>query len=91
VRANALRGTNGYEATALFWAALTWNQYWYIYNTILNGAYDAFTTQYIRVGFDAYARCNTVMWLPKQVETDGKFFAPKRVLCPLVKIVELAP
>jgi hypothetical protein len=91
IRADALKGFNGYEKTALFWAALTWNQYWYIYNTVLGGAYSAFTTQYIRVGFDAYARCNAVMNLPKQVEVDGKFFAPKRVLCDLVKMIELTP
>lgn len=88
-RADALDGFNGYQTTALFWAAMTWNQYWYIYNTVLGSAYSAFTTQYIRIGQDAYARCNAVMHLPKQVETDGKFFAPKRVKCDLTKVIAL--
>ncbi len=89
IRADASAGFNGYQMTSLFWAALTWNQYWYIYTTILGNAYSGFTTQYIRVGFDAFVRCNAVMHLPKQVETDGKFFAPKRVKCDLLKVVAL--
>lgn len=89
VRADALDGFNGYSVTALFWAAMTWNQYWYIYNTVLGGAYSAFTTQYIRPGFDAYARYNAVMRLPKQVETDAKNNMPKNVRCDLIKLVAL--
>lgn len=89
VRGDALDGFNGYQTTSLFWAALTWNQYWYIYNTILSAAYSGFTTQYIRIGFDTFVRCNAVMHLPKQVETDGKFFAPKRVKCDLTKVVPI--
>lgn len=89
VRADALDLFNGYSQTTLFWAALTWNQYWYIYNTVLGGAFSGLTTQYIRPGQDAYARYNAVMHLPKQVETDGKFFAPKNVKCTLTKLVGL--
>lgn len=86
-RTDGLDFFSGFNNLSWFWAALTWNQYAYIYNTILGGAYSGPVTIYTRLGFDAYTRMNAIAHLPKQVETDGKFFAPKKVELKMSRLV----
>lgn len=83
---NGLDFFSGYNSTALYFAALTWNQYAYIYNTILSGAFSGPVTLFLRLGFDAYTRKNAVLHLPTQVETDAKFYSPKKVTCPVTRL-----
>ena len=85
-RTNSVDFFQGYNSISWIWAALTWNQYAYIYNTILGGAYSGPVTLYTRLGFDAYSRIDGVFHLPEQNETDGKYFAPKKVVCPVTRI-----
>lgn len=89
-RTDSLDFYGGFNFTAFEWAALTWNQYAYIYTTILNSQYSGPTTLYLRLGFDAYARKNAVLHLPPQASTDGKFFAPKRVVCRITRLEDAA-
>lgn len=85
-RTNSITFFSGYNLTGWYWAAMSWNQYAYIYNTILSGAYSGPITIYTRLGFDAYSRMDAVLDLPPQATVDGKFYAPRKILCPLTRL-----
>lgn len=85
-RTDGLDFYGGWNLSAFEWAALSWNQYAYIYNTILAGAYSGPVTLYMRLGFDAYSRMDAVLHLPPQALTDGKFFAPKKIVCRVTRL-----
>jgi hypothetical protein len=87
-RTDSLDFYGGFNVTSFDWAALTWNQYAYIYTTILSGNYSGPVTLLLRVGFDAYVRQNAVLHLPPQALTDGKFFAPKKVSCRVTRLTD---
>lgn len=87
VRTDGISIFPGYGFSKLVWAAMTWNQYQYIYTTLLGNAYSGPVTVLMRVNAaDAYSRMDAVFWLPPPIKTDGKWYAPKKVECELRRL-----
>lgn len=80
VDGDGLTTFKGSAAAPWLWDAMTWNQYVYLNTTYCASSYSGKVTIYTRLGGDTtYYRMNAVMKLPKPSDTDGKFYAPKRV------------
>lgn len=79
-----------YSLTGWFWAAMSYPQYCYLYNTPLAGSFSNEVTILTRLGplgsADTYYRMNAVMTLPQLTAIDGKFYAPKKVLASLTRL-----
>lgn len=81
ISGNGLDFKSGYPFVIWRFDVLTWKQYEYLKTTYCAGGNRGKVTVYTRTSITSgtYTRYNAIIVVPKQIETDGEFFAPKRV------------